>query len=421
MALRYLRSRKKAGISLTSLLTVVGFAVGVAALTVVTSVWNGFAAEFLDKLLGINAHSVVLRRHDVFRSYTNATDQLQKAPGISHVAPFVYSEVIAQSAKNVQGLAIKGIDPSRADRTPLARYISKDPKETQKVFAALAARSSTVAGQMPGIVLGKDLTEILHVKVGEVITIISPYGGNEARPKTQPFYVVGTFHSGMYEFDSRMVFIDLREAQRFFRLWDTVTGLEVWSDDPMTSKQIIRTAVEALDPDDPLAYESKDWSDTNRGIFGAMRQQKVLIVVVLAFIVLVAAFMIMATLILLILEKGREVAILKALGATDGSILRIFVLDGQIIGIAGCLLGIGLGLVTCAILEKYGLKLDPRVYYLERLPVEVNPIELTVVCVGAMILATLATIFPALKAAKMSPVDGLTKRTGVRAAERATP
>lgn len=423
VALRYMQSRRKAGISLTSALTVVAFMLGVAALTVVTSVWNGFEAEFLDKLLGINAHAIVLRRHDVFRDHREVAKALEAEPGVDHVAPFVYSEVIAQSAKGVQGLVIKGIDPEVSKGSPIAKYISKDPELAARILDGLATGTPTtaVAGgdqdapKLPGILIGNDLQEVLHTGPGGVVSIISPYGGREGQARTAEFRVVGVFHSGMYEFDSRMVFIDLASAQRFFKLYDTVTGLEVWTEDPMRSYDVMRAAVQKLEPDDPLAFDVKDWSITNRGIFGAVRSQKALISIVLFIIVVVASFMIMATLILLILEKRREVAILKALGATDRSIQKIFVLDGQIVGAVGCVVGIGVGLAICAVLEQYGLKLDPRVYYLEHLPIVVHPEELVGVCVGAMILATLATLFPARKAAKMRPVDGLTLRGGVRA------
>lgn len=421
VAFRYMRSRRKAGISLTSFLTVTAFMLGVAALTVVTSVWNGFEAEFLDKLLGINAHGLVLKRHDVFRNHREVAQELTERPGITHVAPFVYSEVILQSARGVQGVVIKGVDPEVTAGSPLGKYVSRDPAEARRVLQGLRTGTATTADgrpPLPGVLIGKDLQEVLHVKPGDSLSIISPYGGRDGQARTESFQVSGVFHSGMYEFDSRMVFIDLAEAQRFFKLYETVTGLEVWTADPMSSQQTVLTAVRSLDPEDPLAYEVKDWSVTNRGIFGAMRQQKAFISIVLFFIVVVASFMIMATLILLILEKRREVAVLKALGAKSSSILGIFVLDGQIIGVIGCLVGVAVGLAVCAVLEQYGLKLDPRVYYLEHLPIVVRPLELFVVCAGAMLLATLATLFPALRASLMSPVDGLTQRIEAKAPAR---
>jgi lipoprotein-releasing system permease protein len=411
VALRYLRAKRKAGISLTSFLTVAGVMLGVAALTVVTSVWNGFETAFLDKLLGINAHAVVLRRNDIFRDHEATAKALAEQPGVEQVAPFVYSEVIVQSARGVQGVAIKGIDPKATRDLALARYVDPDPARAAEVLDRLPTTTSTVG---PGILIGHDLQEVLHVDPGDPVTIISPYGGRDGEARTAQFVVAGVFHSGMFEFDSRMVFIDLGEAQTFFRLYRTVTGLEVWTEDPMQSLDIVRSAVETLAPDDPLAFSVKDWSITNRGVFGAVNQQKTLITLVLFIIVVVAAFNIMATLILLILEKGREIAILKSLGASNGSILTIFVLDGQLVGLVGCALGVGVGLATCALLGRYGLKLDPRVYYLESLPVVVKPLEVAAVVAGAMLLATIATTFPAITAARMKPVDGLTQRGRTR-------
>lgn len=409
IALRYLRAKRKAGVSVTGLLTVAGVTVGVWALTVVTSVWNGFETEFLDKLLGVNAHAVVLKRHDVFRSYQAVAAQLQADPRVELATPFVYTEVIAQSPRGVQGVAYKGIDPKAALDLPLAKYVGDDAPQ---VFETLAARSSSVAraaGARPGVIIGRELQAILHVEPGDEISIISPYGGRDGEARTTALEVVGIFHSGMFEFDSRMVFVALREAQRFLRLYDTVTGLEVWSEDPLESYELLHAAVTDLS-DDPFAYEVRDWSRTNAGIFGAVRSQKAIISIFLFLIVIVAAFNIMATLILLILEKGREIAVLQSLGAPPRSILTVFVIDGQLVGLVGCAAGVGLGLLTCAVLEQYGLRLDPRVYYLERLPIVVSPIEIAVVVGGAMVLATLATLFPALRAAGTSPVDGLTRR-----------
>lgn len=420
VALRYLQSRKKAGISLTSFLTVVAFALGVAALTVVTSVWNGFEQEFLDKLLGINAHAMVLKRFDVFRDHAAVAEHLRAQPGIDRVAPFISSEVIGQSAKGIQGLMLKGVDPAEAAKTPLGRYVSDDSAEAEQVFTRLGSfesngRVDTTERQgrprYPGILIGHELSRILHVKPGEAISLISPYGSRGGAAREANFEVIGIFRSGLLEFDSRMVFISIEEAQAFLRLFESVSGLEVWTTDPMRSRDLVNAAVASHDPGDLLSYEVKDWSFSNRGIFGAVRQQKLLISIVLFFIVVVAAFMTMATLILLILEKGREVAILKALGASARSILAIFILDGVIIGAVGCALGIGLGLAVCALLSEYGLTLDPRVYFLEQLPIVVRPAEVATVCLGALALATLATLLPAAKAARMRPVDGLTRRT----------
>lgn len=419
VALRYLRARRKAGISLTSFLTVAGVTLGVAALVVVTSVWNGFELAFLDKLLGINAHAVVLRRSDIFRDHVEVAKALASDPRIQKVAPFVYSEVIVQSPRGVQGVAIKGIDPEVARDLPLAGYIDPDVEVSAQTLARLPAAETSTVG--PGILIGHDLREVLHVEPGDTVTIISPYGGRDGEARTANFRVAGIFHSGMFEFDSRMVFIDLKEAQTFFRLYRTVTGLEVWTDDPVESREIVESAVRQLEPDDPLAFEVKDWSVTNRGVFGAVNQQKTLITLVLFIIVLVAAFNIMATLILLILEKGREIAILKSLGATNRSILAIFVLDGQLVGFVGCALGLVVGLAACATLGRYGLKLDPRVYYLENLPVVVNAWEVVAIVAGAMALSTLATAFPAIAAALMKPVDGLTQRGRTRARRATAP
>jgi lipoprotein-releasing system permease protein len=288
IALRYIRSRKKGPVSLITMITIGGVAVGVSALTVVTSVWNGFEAEFLEKLLGINAHAVILRNHDVFRKHEDFATKLRAQKGITFVAPFVYSEVIAQSARGVSGVAIKGVKPDLARQTPLSRFLPPeafDRLHSEAPEPGLLPEPDETEDE-PGMFIGKELQEALHVEMGDVVTIVSPYGGADGQPRTKAFEIVGIFHSGMYEFDSRMVFVDIREAQRFFRLYRTVTGLEVWSVDPMTSGEIIKGGVRAAEPN-PLKYDVRDWKRTNRGLFGAVKSQKALITLVLGFINLV--------------------------------------------------------------------------------------------------------------------------------------
>ena len=350
IALRYLKARRKAGVSITGLLTILGIAFGVWALTVVTSVFNGFQAEFLEKLLGINSHVVVLRPHSIgFFDYPEVTKALEENPDVLHASPFIYSEVITQSPSGVQGVAVKGIDATINQKLPLAKYLGDNAP-------SILSRLGDENAALPGILIGRTLKDSLHVNVGDTVTIISPYGGKGNSTKTATFEIVGIFHSGMHDFDSKMTFISLPTAQIFFHMPKAVTGIEVWTHNPLTSRNTVPPTIQALAPNDPYSFQVRDWSITNRGLFGAFQLQKTLISLVLFFIVIVAAFNIMATLILLILEKGKEIAILKSLGANPRSILSIFIIDGQIVGLMGCLLGIGLGLITCAILEQYGLK-----------------------------------------------------------------
>jgi lipoprotein-releasing system permease protein len=415
IALRYIRSRRRGPVSLITLITIAGVAVGVTALTVVTSVWNGFETEFLEKLLGISSHAMVLRSGDVLREHEEVAEALRKEPGIEFVAPFVFSEVIAQSAKGVAGVMFKGVVPSLAKETSLAKFV--DASAFDQLERRKRRPGTTPSADLhPGVLIGHELKEMLHASVGDNITLVSPYEGGSGKPRTGVFEVVGVFHTGMFEFDSRMVFVELEEAQRFFSLYKTVSGLEVWSSDPMTSRRTITQAIRNVDPN-PLHYDVRDWAMMNRGLFGAVKTQKILISLVLGFIILVAAFNIISTLILLILEKGREIAVLKSLGATNRSILWVFLIDGQIVGLLGCTSGVALGLIICAVLGEYGLKLDPRVYYLENLPIVVRPLEVTLVALGAMLASTLATLFPAYKAAILRPVQGLTQVAGFRARE----
>ena len=265
-----------------------------------------------------------------------------------------------------------------------------------------------VAGQvLPGIVIGQEMARTLRVFVGDRLTVVSPVaelGPTGPVPRARAFRVAGIFYSGMYEYDAKFAYIDLKQAQGFFTLNGGVTGLEVRVDDVEGTTRIGRAAVKALGG---FPYRTRDWKDMNRNLFAALKLEKIAMFIILAFIILVASFNILSTLIMVVLEKGKEIAILKSMGATDASIMKIFVTYGLTIGVAGTTLGVLLGYLSCRAIETFGIGLDPEVYYIANLPVRMNPVEFVLVALAALVISQLASVYPALQAARLRPVEGL--------------
>ncbi len=263
--------------------------------------------------------------------------------------------------------------------------------------ASPAEKPAAAAGgkQLPGVLLGRQLALALRAPVGDVVNVLSPFGDlgpTGPQPKSRPFRVAGVFYSGMYEYDSKFAYVDLAEAQRFFGL-ASVTGLEVKVKDVDAARATMDKVVFALGQ---WPYYAKDWGDLNRSLFAALQQEKVVMAVILGFMVLVTTFTIIATLIMMVLEKRREIAVLKSMGAGVAAIMRVFVIEGLV-----------LGLGTCLLIDKVGIPLNPEIYYIHNLPVVLDAGQIAGVVVAALVFSFLATLYPASKAARLHPVDGL--------------
>ncbi len=411
-----LARRRMPEMLLMTLISIGGVAIGVWALTVVLSVMNGFEGDLKGKILGQNAHGILMKGgRNEFTEWREVRDQVLAVPGVVGATPFLMNDVMLSAGARVSGAITKGIDPATIGTvTDLAASIERGGKlawlSTPELIPPSPLRDldePPSARRPAGIVLGREMARSLRVGVGDQVDVTTPFGDlgpAGPQPKSRPFRVAAIFVSGMYEYDSKFAYLELGEAGRFFGTGDSVTGLELKVSDVDRARPILARVAAELGG---YPYRTKDWGELNRSLFSALRMEKLVMAVILGFIVLVASFIIVATLIMMVLEKTREIAVLKSMGAGLPAVMKIFVIEGMIIGGIGTGLGLVLGWVTCLLVGRVGIPLESEVYYIENLPVRIDPAQWVVVALMSLALAFLATIYPASKAAQLRPVDGL--------------
>ncbi|MBJ94332.1 MAG: hypothetical protein CMP23_07605 [Rickettsiales bacterium] len=426
VALRYMRGRKAStGVSLVTGLTIAGVTLGVWALVVVLSVMAGFEKDLQDKILGANSHVVVLSYENTIENWNQAVDRIRQTEGVTGVTPFVYSEYMLRSQHTVIGAIFKAVDPETvAEVTDLVDNITLGPEgaitSREQALELLhsmdrfqppqpeAATAGEVQAVLPGLVIGKEMAATLRVTVGDTVQAVSPrsepgpLGGMAAR--VVPFRIMGIFHSGMYEYDTKFSYASLHGADRFMSTKGAVTGIEVRVEDIYQAPVIARQIATRLD----YPFWTRDWEKMNAPLFAALKLEKVVMGVILTFIIAVAAMNIISTLIMLVIEKRREIAILKAMGGGRLHIMKLFMVDGLLVGFIGTVLGLILGLVTCAALARWQfIKLESDVYYVDTLPVEISLPLCIAVAVTSISISFLATILPSWEGSSLDPVEGL--------------
>ncbi len=449
ISLRYLKAkRKQSFISLITFISIGGVALGVAALIIVISVMTGFKEDMQDKILGAYSHILILKHpfeaEPGIRDYTVVMENIKDIDGVVASTPFIYGQVMLTSGESVSGAFIRGIDIKTApavislkedmegqmgDLNELENRggIKKnddqphkdiDGKEESNVdggsggkkdgiitfdFDELEERETTE--DLPGVIIGKELSRLLGSVYGDEIVILSPKGEITPfgfTPKMRRFRIVGLFDSGMYEFDSTFAFISISEAQSFFNMNESVTGIEVKVDD-IYNVGSIGTNIQAKVG---LPYYTRNWMEMHKNIFAALQMEKIAMFVILAMIVFVAAFNIASTLIMVVMEKNKDIAILKSMGASSRSIMKIFMFEGLIIGFFGTLLGFVSGFTICFLQKHYGIvSLDPSVYYISILPVKMVWTDISIIAISSLVICVLATIYPAWQASKLDPAE----------------
>jgi lipoprotein-releasing system permease protein len=516
---RYLRSKKRASISVISLIAITGVALGVAALLAVMSITSGFQREFRDKVIGVNAHVLVIKYGLNFDEYRDVVDRALKMPEVSGANPFIINEMMIAKDDRLAGALVKGVDPQlmlkvldlpsqlkagsleglrREGAAPPARPEDFDrdvtPKDTDDLDAYLTALAERERGQdpdqarhplaaaadagvaggpgrasppapttlpvvavptpeameaaleagdlaalpddaiedkliadsappapeqldddedLPGAVIGVTLASELDVTIGDRVKIISPLSGIDtslirsqgtASPKSRDFRIVGIFQAGFLEYDSKLVYVDLYEAQAFQDQGDSVVGVEMSLHDIETASDVAVRIERDLGGG---PFKILTWGELNHNLFTALEVQKLMLSIVIATIVFVAAFNVVATLIMVVLEKRREIAILKAMGAKDHAILQIFMVQGAAIGITGTSIGLAVGGAVCAYLHYFRFPLDSKVYLIDHLPIRTSAAEFIGTILISLGICVTATLIPSLYAARLLPADGI--------------
>ncbi len=394
---RYLRARQKQSfISLITILSVVGVMVGVMALIIVIAVMAGFETDLKSRILGVESHVVVMRHGGAFSDYMPVLRHIQKINGVKNAAPFIYTQVMLKSSSGISGAVLKGVDPKAEGR------IVKNLHALVLQNVELEDKSSA-----PGIILGKELAKKLRVFKGDTINLISPAGMISPvgyLPSMKQYIVRDTIESGIHDYDESLAYINIKDAQKILRMNDSVTGIEVNVADIYNARNIAENIIDALG----FPYWARDWMQMNKNLFSALKLEKAVMFIILILIVLVAALNIASSLIMMVMEKTKDIAILKAMGATDMSIRKIFVFKGMMIGSVGTSLGVCAGYILCKLLEKYKfIDLPGDVYYITTLPVQLVFTDVLIIAVAALLICFLATLYPAHQASKLNPVEAI--------------
>jgi lipoprotein-releasing system permease protein len=443
VAARHVRSQKSGFLTIISVLSICGVAISSCALSSVVSVMGGFSQDLKRKILGNNAHIVVDTTPGTpFADYESALERIRKIPGVVGATPVVHGEVMASSASNLAGVVVTGIEPTsihsvielahnievgkldylehpeKLTKLPPQEVIGIGPGGEQYYKGAdLPGLADDIdpsvravilnRADRPGVILGRELAKTLHVYIGDDVTLVSPLGDlgpMGVMPRTKKFRVAAIFYSGMYEYDATYVYTMIDVAQDYFQTGEKISAIEVKVDDAERADRVAPLVVAALGRDD---LRVRDWRDINKNLFSALKLERFATFIILSVAIMVASFCIVCTLLLMVTEKGKEIAILKAIGASDGAILRTFIIEGMIIGGIGTVFGVVTGLAVCTGLSWFGLRLDPEVYYIDRLPISVNPGDFLTVALAALTICTLSTLYPAYAASRLRPVDGL--------------
>ncbi|MCA1927448.1 MAG: lipoprotein-releasing ABC transporter permease subunit [Calditerrivibrio sp.] len=400
IALRYIKSKKETrAISFISAIAVIGIILGVATLIVVTNVFTGFENNLKEKILGANSH-IIVNRVDVSNidNWREAEEKIRSVKGVKAVSPFIFSQVLLTGPNNVSGVMLRGVIPEKeSEAINIKQFITTGNFEHIKHYY----------DNKSGIVLGKDLALTLGVRLYDEVVMVAPFGKKGPfgfTPKMQKFNVVGIFDSGMFDYNSGLAFIDIKAAQQFFDYGDVVSAFSIKVDDIDNAPKIAKTIADKLD----FPFWARDWLSMNKNLFSALELEKSAMFIVLTLIVIVASFNIVSLITMTVKDKKRDIAILRAMGASEKIIQRIFIKQGMIIGLAGTLIGDILAYVICVVIKKYKIISLPKdIYFMDRIPVEIVPEVFLIVTAAAIIITYLSALYPAKQGARMDPIAAL--------------
>ncbi|MFZ3114071.1 MAG: lipoprotein-releasing ABC transporter permease subunit [Syntrophales bacterium] len=416
IGLRYLKARRKqVFVSVITFLSVTGIFLGVAALIIVLAVMNGFETDLRSKILGINAHVVLMEYGGALHNHDQVRQKVLAEKGVVAATPFIYAQAMVKKGEGVSGVILRGLEPDTAFQVinlgkiqeGKIAYLSENNRQHLKL--------TPENRKLPGLVLGKELAKNLGISLFDTVSIVSPQGVATpmgVMPRLKKFLVVGIFDSGFYEYDSTLAFLALADAQEFLNMPRLATGLEIKVDNIYQAGVIAHQLEQRLG----YPYWARNWMEMNKNLFSALRLEKRVMFIILSLIVLVAMFNIITTLIMVVMEKHHDIAILKSMGATSQSIMKIFIYQGLIIGFIGTFLGVAAGLAVAGNLEQlsgfversFGFKILPGdVYYLSALPSQINYGDVAIIMCGTIFISLLATIYPSWRAARLNPAETL--------------
>ena len=395
---KYLRAKRKEGfISLISLLSVAGVLLGVMALVVVIAVMSGSETEFRNRILGLEPHVLAMNYSGHFIPDSDMEDKIRQTPGVTAVSPILFGQAMIRSTNSFSGIILRGIEPEKG--TSLIKgYTAKD--------LGTALNITKITKGLPGIILGQSLAQTVGVMEGDRVIlmsasgIISPMG---QIPSMKQFVVTGTFKSGMSEYDSSLAYARLDQVQALISAKGKISAYGIWTDQIFKVKVLSQNGLEFI----KYPYYLRNWMDINHSLFSALKLEKTAMFVILTLIILVAAFNIASALIMMVMEKTRDIAVLKAMGATNSMIRRIFIIKGMIIGIIGTGLGTTFGVVICYILKRYEFIKLPEAYPFSTLPIQLEYSDVILIAVSALVICFLSTLYPSYKASRMNPVEAI--------------
>ena len=396
---RYLRAkRKQKFISLISIISILGVAVGVLALIIVLSVYTGFTEGLRDQIIGINSHILVQRYGNNITNQKELAKQVESVKNVVATTPYIFSQALISSGRNSSGIVLRGIDPQSAS----------DVINIGKKMQSGELTDLNRVDSIPGIILGLEMAKQLGVATGNKIRLISPNGPLSpvgVLPKILTCQVVGVFETGMYEYDSTLGFINLDTARSLSGDQEGIHGLEIRVANIDQADRVAKDIRETLG----VGFSIRDWMQLNQNLFAALKLEKAGIFIALNLIILVAALNIISALVMVVMEKTRDIAILKSMGASTGSIMRIFFYQGAVIGLTGTFLGVTGGLGLCWILKRYKfIELPSNVYPMSTMPIKVVPADITLIAFSAILITLAATLYPSWKASKIRPAEALT-------------
>jgi lipoprotein-releasing system permease protein len=415
ISLRYLRAkRKQVFVSIITFISIAGIFLGVAALIIVLAVMNGFETDLRNKILGINSHIILMQYSGAMRDHQRVMRDVVQVPGVVAATPFIYSQAMLKNGSSVTGIVLRGLSTEDAMKVINLGKIREgkleDLGEGRKIPGLKPELTS-----LPGILIGRELAKNLGVFLHETVYVVSPSGVATPMgmvPRMKPFLVAGIFESGFFEYDSTLAYISLKNCQEFLGMDEMVTGIEIRVDDIYRADRIAKQIEKKLG----FPYWGRNWMEMNKNLFSALKLEKRVMFLILSLIVLVAAFNIISALIMIVMEKNKDIAILKTMGATRAGIMKIFIFQGIVVGMIGTFLGSIAGLAVAFNLEAlsrfveklFGFKILPGdVYYLSELPSQVNYGDVGIIILGTLLISFISTIYPSWRASRLDPAESL--------------